>query len=234
MANILLIDPDVTFCEQLRVKLEREGHDTLIANDGLRGLAFARMNTPDLVMLEVAIPDLDGFSISRILRFESDIPIIMLTACQSEADRIRGLDMGADDYVIKPFLAGELLARIRALLRRGERPVQNMEREVLTAGDLRVDVSRRRVFYGEREVEMVPKEFDILVCLMRNRGVPLSREVLLKHVWGDDFRGEQRTIDVHIRWLRTKIESDPAQPQYIQTVRGFGYRFSEATDERPA
>jgi DNA-binding response OmpR family regulator len=213
MAKILLIDPDVTFCERLRLKLEREGYDTLIAHDGARGLELARTSDPELVIVEINVPALDGFAICRMLRFESDIPIIILTSCQSEADRIKGLDLGADDYVIKPFLAGELLARIRALLRRGGRPLHMAGRELLTAGDLCVDVTRRRVFLEEREVELVPKEFDLLVCLMRNRGVALSREILLKHVWRDDFRNDPRTVDVHIRWLRTKIESNAAQPR---------------------
>jgi DNA-binding response OmpR family regulator len=232
MAKILLIDPDTSLCETLRFNLEREGYDTLIAHDGVRGLELAQSSDLDLVILEVTIPDLDGFAICRILRFESDIPIILLTECQSETDRIRGLDLGADDYVLKPFLLGELLARIRALLRRGDRPLQIVGRELLIADELCVDVSRRRVFFGDREVELVQKEFDLLVCLMRNRGVALSRELLLKHVWGHDFKNDPRTVDVHIRWLRSKIEPDSAQPCYIETVRGHGYRFTDRVPER--
>ena len=225
MAKILLIDPDISLCETLGSGLDREGYDILIAHDGARGLELAQGSDPDLIILEIDLPNLDGFAICRILRFESDIPILILTACQSEADRIMGLDLGADDYVIKPFLMGELLARIRALLRRSDRRLQMPGRELLTAGELCVDVGRRRVFCGEREVELVPKEFDLLVLLMRNRGMVLSRDVLLKHVWGDDFKSDPRTVDVHIRWLRTKIEPDAAQPRYVETVRGHGYRF---------
>jgi DNA-binding response OmpR family regulator len=231
MAKILLVDPDATFCETLQFQLEREGYDALVAHDGVQGLELARTREPDLVIIEVNVPGLDGFSVCRMLRFESDIPIVILTTCQSEADRIRGLDLGADDYVIKPFLQGELLARIRALLRRGDRLLQIVGRELLTAGDLYVDITRRRAFLGERAVELVPKEFDLLVFLMRNRGVALSRALLLKHVWGDDFRSDPRTVDVHIRWLRTKIEPDAAHPHYIETVRGHGYRFADGMHE---
>ena len=231
MAKILLIDPDVTLCDTLRLQMEREGYDTLIAYDGTRGLELAQTGEPDLVILEVNIPSVDGFAICRMLRFESDIPIILLTTCQDEADRIKGLDLGADDYVIKPFLMGELMARIRARLRQGGRLLQSAEREVLTSGDLSVDVTRHRVFSGEREVELVPREFDLLVFMMRNRGVALSRDLLLKHVWGDDFRNDPRTVDVHIRYLRAKIEPNAAQPHYIETIRGRGYRFADGAQE---
>jgi DNA-binding response OmpR family regulator len=231
MAKILLVDPDAAFCEKLRLQLEREGYDALVAHDGVHGLELARTSNPDLVIIEVNISGLDGFTVCRMLRFESDVPIVILTTCHSEADRIKGLDLGADDYVIKPFLQGELLARLRALLRRGDRMLRIVGRELLTAGDLCVDVTRRRVFLGERMVELVPKEFELLVLLMRNRGVALSRALLLEHVWGDDFRSDPRTVDVHIRWLRTKIESDAARPYYIETVRGHGYRFTDAIRE---
>jgi DNA-binding response OmpR family regulator len=231
MAKILLIDPDVTHCDTLRAQLEREGHDTLIAYDGTRGLELAQRGSPDLVILEVNMPGLDGFAICRMLRFESDIHIVILTACDSEANRITGLDLGADDYVIKPFLMGELMARIRARLRRGGPPRQTAERELLTSGDLSVDVTHHRVYSGDREVELVPKEFDLLVFMMRNRGVALSRELLLTHVWGDDFRNDRRTVDVHISYLRSKIEPDAAHPHYIQTVHRRGYRFADGTQE---
>ena len=229
MANILLIDPDTALCELLRGIVGREGHDTLVAHDGVRGLEMARGSDLDLIILEVSLPSLDGFALCRMLRFESDIPMIFLTAHQREADRVKGLDLGADDYIIKPFSKAELLARIRARLRRSDHPLQIPKRELLTAGDLCVDVGSRRVFYGEREVELVPKEFELLVVLMRNRGQVLSREVLVKHVWGDDFKSDPRTIDVHIRWLRTKVEPDAAHPRYIQTVHRYGYRFSDET-----
>lgn len=231
MTTILLIDTDSALCETLRGKLEREGYSTLIAHDGPRGLELARTARPDLIILETQLPRLDGFAVCRILRFESDIPILMLTTFQDEADRVRGLDLGADDYVIKPFLPDELLARVRALLRRSARPLLRAQREVLTVENLLLDMTNRRAFRGDQELRLTQKEFDLLACLMHNRGVALSREVLLEHVWGDDFKSDARTVDVHIRWLRAKIEVDPANPRYICTVRGLGYRFAESADE---
>jgi DNA-binding response OmpR family regulator len=168
-----------------------------------------------------------------MLRFESDVPIIILSTYQGEADRIRGLDLGADDYVIKPFLLGELLARIRARLRRSDPGYSLPKHEVLTSGELRVDVGGHRVFAGDQEIDLVPKEFDLLVCLMRNRGQPLSREMLLRRVWGHQHKSSPRTIDVHIRWLRSKIDPDVAQPRYIETVRGHGYRFVDSIGQPP-
>jgi len=227
MAKILLIDADLVLCQTLRAALEREGYDTLVANDGVRGLELVRDTLPDLVILEARLPGIDGFSICRIVRFESDIPVMLLSVCENEADRILGLDLGADDYVIKPFLMGELLARVRARLRRNQRIIERPQHESLTFDSLHVDIGRHRVFYGDTEIELVQKEFELLVCLMRNSGLALSREMLLQHVWGEDFKHDPRTVDVHIRWLRTKVEPDPPNPRYIQTVRGQGYRFVE-------
>jgi DNA-binding response OmpR family regulator len=231
MAKILLLDSDTTQCEALRGKLEHAGYNTLIGHDGLRGLEIARMARPDLVILETQLPQIDGFAVCRALRCESDIPILMLTAIQDEADRVRGLDSGADDYVIKPFLPDELLARVRALLRRSARPIRNAGRELLSVEHLLVDTTNRRAFRGDEELRLAQKEFDLLACLMHNRGVALSRAVLLEQVWGADFKTDARTVDVHIRWLRAKIEADPAHPRYICTVRGLGYRFAESADE---
>jgi DNA-binding response OmpR family regulator len=231
MTTILLLDIDTAVCETLRGKLEREGYCTLIAHDGLRGLELARMARPDLIILETQLPQLDGFAVCRIIRFESDVPILMLTAIQDESDRVRGLDLGADDYVIKPFLPDELLARVRALLRRSARPLRHAQRGLLSVENLLLDTSNRRVFRGGQELRLAQKEFDLLACLMHNRGVALTREVLLEHVWGVDFKTDARTVDVHIRWLRAKIEADPAHPRYICTVRGLGYRFAETADE---
>jgi DNA-binding response OmpR family regulator len=228
MAKILLIDNDVALTAVLQRTLQREGYDTLSAEAGPQGLDLARTSQPDLVLLEARLPDLDGFSVCRMLRFESDIPILMLTVCQDEAARILGLDLGADDYMLKPFLEGELLARIRALLRRSTRPVQRAAPTIITISDLSLDITNRRVFRGDKELSLAQKEFDLLACLMYNRGVALAREVLLEQVWGDDFKSDIRTVDVHIRWLRAKIEPDPTNPRYIYTVRGLGYRFTEA------
>jgi DNA-binding response OmpR family regulator len=224
MPTVLLVEDEQTLSETLRYNLEREGYGVFVAGDGVQGLELARRERPDLVILDVMLPRLDGFSVCRILRQESDVPILMLTARQDEVDRIAGLELGADDYVSKPFSLGELLARVRAIMRRTDRqPVAS--REVLDAGSLRVDTGSRRAWRDDAEINLSQKEFDLLACLIRNRGMALSRDVLLERVWGYDFLGDSRTVDVHIRWLREKIEPDPGRPTYIQTVRGVGYRF---------
>ena len=226
MPTILLVEDEMTLSETLRYNLEREGYSVLVASDGVQGLELARRERPDLVILDVMLPRLDGFSVCRILRQESDVSILMLTARQDEVDRIAGLELGADDYVSKPFSLGELLARVRAIMRRTDRrPGDN--REVLDAGLLRVDTGSRRVWREGAELTLSQKEFDLLTCLIRNRGIALSRDVLLERVWGYDFPGDSRTVDVHIRWLREKIEDDPGKPAYVQTVRGVGYRFND-------
>ncbi|NJK79991.1 MAG: response regulator transcription factor [Chloroflexaceae bacterium] len=223
--TILLVEDEATLAETLRYNLEREGYSVLYAADGIQGLELARRECPDLLILDVMLPRLDGFSVCRILRQESDMPIIMLTARQDEVDRIAGLELGADDYVSKPFSLGELLARVRAILRRTERRPATNNREILEAGELRIDAKSRRAWRNGDELSLPQKEFDLLTCLVRNRGIALSRDLLLERVWGFDFLGDSRTVDVHIRWLREKIEANPAHPRYIQTVRGVGYRF---------
>jgi DNA-binding response OmpR family regulator len=225
MPTILLVEDELTFAETLRYNLEREGYTVLTADDGVAGLELARRQQPNLIVLDIMLPRLDGFSICRILRQESDIPIIMLTARYDEVDRIAGLELGADDYIGKPFSLGEFLARVRAILRRSELQPRPMVREVLEAGALKVDTSSRRAWRNGSELSFPQKEFDLLTCLIRNHGIALSRDLLLERVWGLDFTGDSRTVDVHIRWLREKIEPDPSRPRYIQTVRGIGYRF---------
>jgi DNA-binding response OmpR family regulator len=225
MATILIVEDDETLVETLRYNFERAGYELHTATDGVRGLELARSVQPDLIILDIMMPKLDGFSVCRILRQESDVPIIMLTARQDEVDRIAGLELGADDYISKPFSLGELLARVRAIMRRTERQPHLTDREVLEAGALKVDTSSRRAWREGAELTLPQKEFDLLTCLIRNRGIALSRDLLLERVWGLDFIGDSRTVDVHIRWLREKIEPDPARPRYIQTVRGVGYRF---------
>ncbi len=227
MSTILLVEDEALLADTLRYNLEREGYTVLSASDGVTGLDLARAEQPDLLILDVMLPKLDGFSVCRILRRETNIPIMMLTARQDEVDRIAGLELGADDYVIKPFSLGELLARVRAILRRTDRQPTGIERELLTAANLKVDTGSRRVFRDNNEITLAQKEFDLLVCLMRNRGMALSRDLLLERVWGYDFPGDSRTVDVHVRWLREKVEVDPSSPIYIQTVRGIGYRFND-------
>lgn len=234
MATLLLVEDDPTLSETLRYNLEREGYTVLSAADGVTGLELARREQPDLLILDLMLPRLDGLSVCRILRQESDIPVIMLTARQDEIDRIAGLEMGADDYVAKPFSLGELLARIRAIMRRTDRRATTT-REVLEAGQLRVDTGARRAWRGSDELALSQKEFDLLTCLLRNRSIALSRDVLLERVWGYDFPGDSRTVDVHIRWLREKVEPDPSRPVFIQTVRGVGYRFElPSMDQKPS
>jgi DNA-binding response OmpR family regulator len=234
MAKIVLIDSDRIACDSLRRRLEREGYAVCTAYDGEHGLDLAQQSQADLVILEAMLPNIDGFAVCRMLRFESDVAILMLTDRQNEADRILGLDVGADDYVLKPYLEGELLARIRALLRRGDRPTQRPGRTVIEIDGLTMDLANRQAFLGAGELHLSQKEFDLLACLMQNSGVALSREVLLAQVWGNEFKTDARTIDVHIRWLRAKIEADSAQPRYIHTVRGLGYRFTNGQSERQA
>ena len=225
VSTILLVEDETVLAETLRYNLEREGYQVLTASDGVQGLDLARSAQPDLLILDVMLPRLDGLSVCRMLRRESSVPILMLTARSDEVDRIAGLELGADDYVVKPFSLGELLARVRAMLRRGKRDGDAPEREVLQGGEVRLDAGSRRAWRGPNELALAAKEFDLLACLMRNQGLALSRDLLLERVWGYDFDGDTRTVDVHIRWLRAKVEDDPSQPVYIQTVRGIGYRF---------
>lgn len=224
MQTILLVEDDATLAEALTYNLEREGYTVLRASDGMTALEMARGDAPDILVLDVMLPRLDGFSVCRMLRKESTIPILMLTARQDEVDRIAGLELGADDYLTKPFSVGELLARIRAILRRSDRQ-PTTERDAVVIGGIKLDTGSRRVWRDETEVQLSQKEFDLLACMMRNRGLALSRDVLLERVWGGDYVGDGRTVDVHIRWLREKIETDPSTPAYVQTVRGIGYRF---------
>ncbi|MFM7679772.1 MAG: response regulator [Roseiflexaceae bacterium] len=225
MPTILLVEDDATLAETLRYNLEREGYAVISASDGVTALEYARQRQPDIVVLDVMLPRLDGFSVCRMLRKESTVPIIMLTARQDEVDRIAGLELGADDYLTKPFSVGELLARIRAILRRSDRSATTVERDILHIGAIKLDVGSRRIWRDDGEIQLSQKEFDLLACLMRNRGLALSRDVLLERVWGFDYVGDGRTVDVHIRWLREKVEQDPSNPVYLQTVRGIGYRF---------
>ncbi|MFM2308769.1 MAG: hypothetical protein RLY87_890 [Chloroflexota bacterium] len=224
MQTILLVEDDATLAEALKYNLEREGYQVLSAADGMTALEIARRDTPDILVLDVMLPRLDGFSVCRMLRKESSIPILMLTARQDEVDRIAGLELGADDYLTKPFSVGELLARVRAILRRTDRQPTSTS-DAVVIGGIKLDTGSRRVWRDDAEVQLSQKEFDLLTCLMRNRGLALSRDVLLERVWGGDYVGDGRTVDVHIRWLREKIESDPSAPAYVQTVRGIGYRF---------
>lgn len=220
--SILVVEDDETLQQTLTYNLQVEGYTVLATGNGQEGLELARTQPPDLIILDVMLPGLDGLSVCRILRREMDVPIIMLTARSSEVDKIIGLDSGADDYITKPFGLGELLARVRAALRRKPR---NATPERFQSGDLSLDLVSRKAYKGELELNLSHKEFDLLAELMQNQGMVLSRDLLLTKIWGYDYHGESRTVDVHIRWLREKIEDNPSQPQRITTVRSIGYRF---------
>ncbi|MCB0078420.1 MAG: response regulator transcription factor [Anaerolineales bacterium] len=220
--SILLVEDDDILRDALAYRLQEEGYEVREARDGDAALSEARRLPPDLVVLDVMLPRLDGLSVCRILRAESETPIILLTARAGEVDKIIGLESGADDYVTKPFSTGELLARIRAVMRR---TVSTQGTLQLEHDDLRLNIERRRAYLGEKELVLSPKEFDLLAELMRHSGMTLSRDLLLDRVWGYDFSGDTRTVDVHIHWLRDKIEVHPSRPKRIHTVRGVGYRF---------
>jgi DNA-binding response OmpR family regulator len=221
MTKLLLVEDDQTLRETLVYNLTREGYQVIQAGTGIAALDLAREHKPDLVLLDLMLPELDGLTVCRALRHETEVPIVLLTARSGEVDRIVGLDSGADDYIVKPFSLGELLARLRAVLRRGHRePGTRLE-----SGDLALDLVGHRAFRAGKPLTLAPKEFDLLAELIRHKGAVLTRDLLLQRVWGFDFGGDTRTVDVHIRWLREKIEEDPANPQRIETVRGIGYRF---------
>lgn len=224
MKTILVVEDEATVRQALARDLEAEGFRVLTASDGLEGLQKARSEKPDLILLDLLLPGMDGLSVCRVLRRETDVPIIILTARGTEMDRIVGLETGADDYVVKPFGFGELLARIRAALRRAERQGSG-PRVLLESGDLRLDLVARRAYLAGKELRLTLKEFDLLAQLMRHQGAVLSRDLLLSQVWGYEYYGDSRTVDVHVRSLREKIEVDPSQPRRITTVRGVGYRF---------
>lgn len=226
MAKVLIIEDELTLANNLADKLRGEGFNVMTAPDGEDGLDKVRTERPDLIVLDIMLPGLDGLSLCRMVRRDtatSHIPIIMLTARGTEVDKIVGLESGADDYVVKPVALGEFLARVRAVMRRAPgRPVLQDE---LTSNDLQVSLTGRRVYKQGEEIKLSNKEFDLLTELMRNRGVVLSRDLILTKVWGYDYFVDKRTVDVHIRWLREKIETDASDPRRIVTVRGVGYRF---------
>lgn len=221
MRKLLLVEDDLTLRETLAYNLTREGYTVIETDNGVATLDLAREHKPDLIVLDVMLPGLDGLTVCRTLRREFDAPIVLLTARSGEVDRIIGLDAGADDYIVKPFSLGELLARLRAVLRRGRREVETR----LQSRDLTLDLVGHRAWRAGQLLTLAPKEFDLLAELIRHKGAVLTRDLLLQRVWGFDFDGDTRTVDVHIRWLREKIEDDPANPCRIETVRGLGYRF---------
>jgi DNA-binding response OmpR family regulator len=224
--TILVVDDEPNLREALAEGLEAEGFQVVTAADGSEALARFRETRPDLIILDLMLPELSGVEVCRIVRAESPVPILMLTAKDSEVDKVVGLELGADDYVTKPFSLRELLARIRALLRRAERSVAAAETPaVLDLGQVQVDLAGHRLLREGVTVPIKPKAFELLAFLMRNPGQVFTRDQLLEHVWGYDYGGETRTVDVHVHWLRSRIEADPAAPAFLHTVRGVGYVF---------
>jgi DNA-binding response OmpR family regulator len=236
--KVLVVEDEPSLVDTLEYNLVRQGYVVVVATDGAAALAKAREEKPDLIILDVMLPIIDGFEVCRILRQETNAPILMLTARVDEVDKIVGLEVGADDYLTKPFSMRELMARVKALLRRVRLMREEVEpitvaspseggpdRGKMVFGDLVIDLGRREMVCRGDLLHLKPKEFDLLVFLARNRGIVLSRDLILERVWGWDYDGGSRTVDVHVRWLREKIEPNPSEPARIITVRGIGYRF---------
>ncbi len=226
--KVLLVEDEENLLQALKYNLEREGYSVLAATDGERGLQLAVQAKPDLVILDIMLPKLDGLEVCRLLRRESSVPILMLTAKAEEVDRVVGLELGADDYVTKPFSMRELRARVKALLRRSRLMPEGAPAaaaELLRAGNLEVNLVSHTVSLGGLVLELKPREFELLALLVANKGRAFTRDQILERLWGHDYVGDTRTVDVHIRWLREKIEPDPSSPKRIITIRGVGYRF---------
>jgi DNA-binding response OmpR family regulator len=238
--KVLIVEDEPTLLETLKYNLERQGYEVSTATDGRVAVDVARRERPDVIILDIMLPGMDGLEVCRVLRQDMSVPILMLTARTEEVDRVVGLEVGADDYMSKPFSMRELLARVKAMLRR----VRLIREEVAAAsesddetvrgpashlvyGDLDINTARREVSLAGQTLALKPKEFDLLTFLARHRGIVLSRDLILERVWGWSYGGGSRTVDVHVRWLREKIEADPAQPTRIVTVRGVGYRFED-------
>ena len=233
--KILVVDDEVSLQETLAYNLKKQGYEVQTTGDGTQALDLAREMDPDLIILDVMLPGLDGFEICRILRREMSTPVLMLTARDDEIDRVVGLEVGADDYMAKPFSMRELVARVKAMLRRVRLIREEVDQagggetrpksEILEYGNLRIDMTRREITVDGDVIPFKPKEYELLTFFAQHQGQVLSREFILERVWGWDFIGDSRTVDVHVRWLREKIEQDPANPRRIITVRGAGYRF---------
>ncbi|KAA3664384.1 MAG: DNA-binding response regulator [Chloroflexi bacterium] len=237
--KILVVEDDNTLQEMLEYNLARQGYDVITTDNGRTAVELARSQNPSLILLDVMLPGIDGFEVCRILRKELSVPILMLTAKAEEVDKVVGLEMGADDYLTKPFSMRELLARVKAMLRRVKLIREELAIEqtfadgqnkpttpnVYTYGNLEIDTNRREVRIDKQPIRLKPKEFDLILFLARHQGIALSRDLILERVWGWTYDGNSRTVDVHVRWLREKIEEDPGQAKRILTVRGIGYRF---------
>ena len=224
-ARILVVEDEESLADTVRYNLEREGYAVRVSGDGRGALERFREESPDLVILDLMLPEVSGLDVCRTIRSDSDVPIIMVTAKDSEADKVAGLELGADDYVTKPFSMRELVSRVRANLRRTRPHASAPADEVLVGGPVRMDVARHEVSVGNGAVSLPPKEFELLEAFLRRKGRLLTRDFLIEEVWGADYFGDTRTLDVHVKRLRRKLEKDPHHPSHLLTVRGLGYKF---------
>ena len=234
MNKILVVDDDKNLLEVIKYNLGKEGYSVISAENGTQAIEIARQEKPDLIILDVMLPGIDGFEVCRILRKEMSLPILILSAKTDEIDKVVGLELGADDYIAKPFSVRELMARVRATLRRGQlteqktsskTPDEVKARAILKGHELELDTVRHNVSLKGASLALTPKEFELLAFLMRYKGQVFSRAQLMEKVWGYTFDGSKRTVDVHIRWLRQKIEENPEEPKILVTIIGFGYKF---------
>ena len=225
VARILVVEDEESLADSVRYNLEREGYSVTVVGNGRRALEHFRSEEPALVILDLMLPELSGLDVCRMIRAESEVPIIMVTAKDSEADKVIGLELGADDYVTKPFSMRELVSRVRANLRRVRPYTLEEPEEVIAGGPVSMDVARHEVTVHGDAVPLPPKEFELLEAFLRRKGRLLTREFLIEEVWGTDYFGDTRTLDVHVKRLRRKIEDDPHEPRHLQTVRGLGYKF---------
>ena len=225
MYKILVVDDEKTMVDIIKYALEKAGFKVIEAYDGEEALERARKETPDLVILDIMLPKIDGYKVCRIIFEELGVPIIILTAKDDEVDKVVGLELGADDYLTKPFSPRELVARVKAHLRREERIARRSVSEEVRLGEFRVNFQKREVFRGDKKLELTPKEYDLFSYLVRHKDMAIRRETLLEKVWGYDFYGDPKIVNVTIARLRDKVEEDPSNPKYISTVRGVGYMF---------
>jgi DNA-binding response OmpR family regulator len=230
--TILIVEDEAALRETISYMLQKDGYVVEAVRDGLLALDKARKIRPDLIILDLMLPGMDGFDVCRILRKEMNTPILMLTARDDESDRVTGLEVGADDYLTKPFSMRELLARVKAQFRRARlmreeagHQAESQNQQRLMFGDLEINITRREVILNKKVLELKPKEYDLLLFFAQHKGEMLSRQIILEHVWGWEYIGDSRTVDVHVRWIRQKIEKDPRNPTRITTARGGGYRF---------
>ena len=226
-SKVLVVDDEVAILQTLRYNLEKNGYVVCVAGDGRQALSVVEIEKPDLILLDIMLPSLDGIEVCREIRRRSNVPILMLTAKGQEIDKVLGLEIGADDYITKPFSIHEVIARIRAHLRRANAAVHHEHPPVLSGGDVRLDVGSQSVTKRGSAIDLAPKEFGVLQVLLENKGRVVTRQALLDRVWGFDFYGDQQTVNVHIRWLREKVEDDPNDPKWILTIRSRGYVFRD-------